>query len=493
MFHGLRRASCPAEDDVLAFAQGRLGPEAAARIEAHLDTCEECVHAVAEAAAYVSQDGPSTSTLPAWASIAWSRPPQRIGRFVVESVLGAGGAAVVYAARDPQLERRVAVKVLRGRVSPATDGTSSERLLREAKAMAQLSHPNVVTVFEAGAFGDAGEVFVAMELVQGQTLAAWLRESTPSWSSVLDRFLAAGRGLAAAHDVGIVHRDFKPSNVLVGNDGRVRVGDFGLARAAESASIESSGARPDAGEGASATAVSTESTASWLSLTQTGTLLGTPSFMSPEQFEGEPASAKSDQFSFCVALYRALFHQPPFAGDTMRELAREVSLGRVRRPRRGDVPAAVAAAVLRGLRADPEERHPSMHALLDELARGQRRRSRIGWIAALGAALAIAGAVGVAIVWRGPGEASPRAAAALEAPASPAPGPPSDVAPIAETSAEDEVAEARDTAQPVAANGRATKRRVRRTNDPAETRSRREVPPRNSELREPAFLRDTSR
>lgn len=480
MSDGLRRASCPAEDDVLAFAQGRLEPPAAARIEAHLDACEECVHAVAEAAAYLSQEAAaSTATLPQAASA--PRAHDRIRRFVVESVLGAGGAAVVYAARDPQLERRVAVKVLRSH----TDETSAERLLREAKAMAQLSHPNVVTIYEAGVFGDAGDVFIAMELVPGRTLAAWLREAAPAWPAVLDRFLAAGRGLAAAHEVGIVHRDFKPSNVLVGDDGRVRVGDFGLARAAESAPSDVVAGRPL--DGAS---VASERLASgWTSLTQTGTLLGTPSFMSPEQFEGAAATAKADQFSFCVALFRALFDRPPFAGETIRELAREVRLGRVQRPPRGVVPAAVTAAVLRGLSSDPEQRHPSMHALLDELERGRRPRSGTARRVALGSAVVIvvAGTVAAALLVSGRSGENPEPRAELVPAAT---RPRTDPAPSTEPAQADEGAPSvapRDTVQQ-APEQRSSKRRARRSE-----RATPELPPHNSELRRPAFLRDTQR
>jgi serine/threonine protein kinase len=473
MSDGLRRASCPAEDDVLAFAEGRLGPPAAARIEAHLDGCEECVHAVAEAAAYLSQEAAaSSSTLPEAESA--PRPHDRIGRFVVESMLGAGGAAVVYAARDPQLERRVAVKVLRSQA----DETSAERLLREARAMAQLSHPNVVTVYEAGVFG-AGDVFIAMELVPGRTLAAWLREAAPSWPEVLDRFVAAGRGLAAAHEVGIVHRDFKPSNVLVGDDGRVRVGDFGLARAAEASELPVRAPDPAS---VSTGAISAE----WASLTQTGALVGTPSFMSPEQFEGEAATAKSDQFSFCVALFRALFDRPPFAGETIRELAREVRAGRVQPPPRSGVPATVTSAVLRGLSSAPEQRHPSMHALLEELERGRRPRSRLPRWIALGSAVAIVVAGTVVAALLGSGE-SPESSAEIAPATLPRTGPATPSAPA--IAVDERSAPARDVEAPHAiAEQRSSKRRVRRTD-----RAPPELPPHNSELRRPAFLRDTPR
>src|ERR1041385_1014931 len=206
----------------------------------------------------------------------------QFGRFRIEQRLGAGAMGVVYVAHDTQLGRRVAVKVLRNQSGPA-----EARLLREAQVMARLAHPNVVVLYDAGMV--AGQMFIAMELVEGETLAAWL-ERRHSWQEVLERFLQSGRGLAAAHASGIVHRDFKPANVLVGTDGRARVLDFGVAREASELGTSPAPVH-EGGPGA---------------LTETGTILGTPAYMAPEQRRGERATEASDQFSFCVSLWEGL-------------------------------------------------------------------------------------------------------------------------------------------------------------------------------------------
>ncbi|MFL6260589.1 MAG: protein kinase domain-containing protein [Thermoanaerobaculia bacterium] len=302
-----------------------------------------------------------------------------VGRYVVLDRIGAGGMGVVYAAYDPELDRRVAVKLLR------PDRFSSEagrlRLLREAQALARLTHPNVVAVYDAGTFGE--RVFVAMELVEGETLRQWLRAEPRSWREVLDRFLPAGRGLAAAHAAGLVHRDFKPENVLLGKDGRVRVVDFGLAKALADAAEEP----PAGGEEAE------ESGGALLTpLTEWGVVLGTPAYMAPEQLRGIAADARSDQFSFCVALYEALYGERPFAGEGPREVAEAVARGVVREvPAGNKVPGWLRAVVLRGLKVSPEERYPAMDDLLRDLERDPdavRRR----WLAAA-AIVALAGAV----------------------------------------------------------------------------------------------------
>jgi serine/threonine protein kinase len=218
--------------------------------------------------------------------------------------------------------------------------------------MAKLSHPNVVTVHDVGTY--KGQLFMALEFVPGQTLARWLSTESRSTREILDVFAAAGRGLAAAHQAGLVHRDFKPANVLVGGDGRVKVTDFGLAvTQAPSGSSASPAFLPRLPK-----------------LTMTGTLLGTPAYMSPEQFSLRESDAKSDQFSFCVALYEALYGQRPFAGKDAIELAVSVLQGEMRPlPEQSNVPPALRDALLRGLRTDPEARYPSMEALLEDLLR----------------------------------------------------------------------------------------------------------------------------
>ncbi|MFZ6179039.1 protein kinase domain-containing protein [Nannocystis pusilla] len=297
--------------------------------------------------------------------------PARLGRYHVLGQLGAGGMGVVYAAYDPDLDRKVALKLLRADSHTASPG----RLLREAHALARLSHPNVVQIHDTGAID--GRIFIAMELVRGVDLRSWLAQPrTPA--EVLRVFLDAGRGLAAAHEAGFVHRDFKPDNVLVGEDGRARVADFGLVRQHDEPEGPPA-AEPDRGTLSR-------------SLTMTGALLGTPAYMSPEQHRGGTADARSDQFSFCMALWEALHGQRPFAGDDAAAILAAMQAGQLRPARGPGVPGELTRIVARGLAYEPERRYPSMQALLAGLAvdRGQRRRR---WLAGLGGACLLAGLV----------------------------------------------------------------------------------------------------
>jgi eukaryotic-like serine/threonine-protein kinase len=318
-------------------------------------------------------------------------PGQTVGRFVVVKPLGAGAMGLVLAAYDPALDRKVALKLVQQDAS--SDSAGRQRLLREAQAMARLSHPSVVTVFEVGTLTDA--VFLAMEHVDGCTLREWLAAQKRSWRAVLSLFAAAGRGLAAAHAAGIVHRDFKPDNVLVGADGRVRVGDFGLASA------------PPRHRFSATTAAVAPARDTIPEITQEGSLIGTPLYMSPEQHRGKPADARSDQFSFCVTLYEALYGHSPFAGENYRYYAAQVLGGRVRpAPRGATVPAWLRAVLLRGLATEPEARFPSMNALLDALARDPAaRRRRIA--VALGVAVLAAAGVYALIASQGSTAAAP--------------------------------------------------------------------------------------
>jgi tRNA A-37 threonylcarbamoyl transferase component Bud32 len=295
----------------------------------------------------------------------------RVGRYEVLAELGTGGMGVVYRARDPQLDREVAIKLLRPAGTTRHDpDTARARLVREARAMARLSHPNVITVHEVGTFED--QVFVAMEYVEGRTLAQWLAEAERPWQDVLEAFLAAGRGLAAAHDKGIVHRDFKPENAMVSDDGRVLVLDFGLARSAESPALEPEESRP------------IDTKAFDASLTLTGALVGTPAYMAPELYAGKAADERSDQFAFCVALWEAVYRQRPFFGDSLAALARAVMEGDIRSPIGvGARPAWLRRVLERGLAVAPHERHPSMHALLDAVADRQRPRWHQRWMPAV--------------------------------------------------------------------------------------------------------------
>ncbi|MCY0992956.1 serine/threonine-protein kinase [Nannocystis sp. ILAH1] len=282
--------------------------------------------------------------------------PSAIGRFQVLRVVGAGGMGVVYAARDPQLDRTVALKLLRpGQLGPL----AQQRLLREAQAMARLQHPNVLAVFDAGIH--AGQVWLAMEYEGGGTLGDWLRAAPRRWQEVVEVLTQAGRGLAAAHAAGLVHRDFKPANVLVGG-GRIRISDFGLARLGEDAVAE---AERTADEHAAALAEP---------MTRTGAVLGTPAYMAPEQLMGLQATARSDQFAFCVVLFEALHGHRPFRGETLAQLCEAFAGKELVRPTRA-LPRALQAVLTRGLQIDPAARYPSMDALLAALARASASRA----------------------------------------------------------------------------------------------------------------------
>ncbi|MEM9453713.1 MAG: serine/threonine-protein kinase [Myxococcota bacterium] len=299
-----------------------------------------------------------------------------LGRYVVLDTLGQGGMGTVFEAFDRTLDRKVAIKVLHAELG--RDDTA--RLLREAQAMAKLSHPNVVPVFEVNTVDR--QTFVVMERVQGPTLRAWMRQDPrPDWRQCIEVFIQAGQGLAAAHAAGLVHRDFKPSNVLLGDEGRARVLDFGLARRIEVEATDSDrlghlGRSTDnAPSLASITAAGTPSGATRAeqtvldqTLTKTGMVVGTPAYMPPEAMMGREIDARSDQFSFCVSLYEAVYGERPFAGDTLNELTASMMREGVRPiPTASPVPERLRTIVLRGLALDPVKRWPSMEALLDEL------------------------------------------------------------------------------------------------------------------------------
>ena len=315
-----------------------------------------------------------------------------LGRFVVLGLVGRGAMGEVYGAYDPELDRKIAIKLVRARVDAGGDTTEGRtRLMREAQAAAKISHPNVVVVYDAGTFGE--RVFIAMEFVEGHTLRYWLQERPRPWQEILDAFLAAGRGLAAAHDKELVHRDFKPDNVMVAAGGQVRVMDFGLARIADAGSTSDEAppldgaawlapdaagrsfdfeATPALGGPPLPDSLAMRATFAFRDkITATGALLGTPAYMSPEQFQGRPADARSDQFSYCVALYEALYGTRPFFGRTLEELARNVIGGNVVEPGSSrSVPARVRKALERGLHANPQARFATMNDLISEIEKG---------------------------------------------------------------------------------------------------------------------------
>jgi tetratricopeptide (TPR) repeat protein/predicted Ser/Thr protein kinase len=309
--------------------------------------------------------------------------PEKLGRYIVIGRLGAGGMGVVYSAYDPELDRKVALKLL---LPGTASGEAAARLMREAQAMAKLSHPNVVPVYDVGTHEE--QVYVAMEFVRGGSLRDWLAKEQRSWKEIVELFIQAGRGLAAAHEAGIIHRDFKPDNVLMGERGRARVTDFGLARAA------TEGTDAAATEAAVSSVLATP-------LTQHGAAIGTPAYMAPEQFFGGTIDHHTDQWAFCVALWEALYGCRPFSGDTMVELAASVRARRFTSPApehaegshtQRTVPKWLRRALERGL---SDDRWPTMDALLAVLgsarARTRRRRLAIG-ILAVAALLAGTGA-----------------------------------------------------------------------------------------------------
>jgi tetratricopeptide (TPR) repeat protein/tRNA A-37 threonylcarbamoyl transferase component Bud32 len=329
------------------------------------------------------------------------QPPlgTRLGRYILLHPLGEGGMGVVYAARDPELDRKVALKLVRA--SGRRAQTRRARLLREAQALARLNHPNVVEVLDAGVVdardwdpdADPPErVWIAMELVDADTLDLWQSKEQPGWRRILDVFVEAGRGLHAAHLGGLVHRDFKPENVLVSPDGRVRVTDFGLARPLG----ELEGERDDGDPTAS------RSNLLLVRLTKTGASIGTPAYMSPEQHRRESVDAKSDQFNFCVGLYEALYRRAPFEGADVKALARAVEAGQVRSPpARALVPARVFRVLRRGLAPRPDDRFESVDALLVALRSAARPRGRIALALGVGALVS----TGVWVGWPEPSAA----------------------------------------------------------------------------------------
>jgi hypothetical protein len=319
----------------------------------------------------------SASTLTAVYDMGQGPPPAgpaRVGRYQIGEPLGAGAMGVVYRAHDPDLGRDVAIKLVRGNAA----SPSNVRLLREAQAMARLHHPNVVPIFDVGQAGDA--VFVTMPLIEGGTLKRWLRGGRRSSGDILDRFVAAGRGLAAAHAAGLVHRDFKPDNVLLGTGGEIHVADFGLARLSDQEPA------PEPSDGQLAP-----------DLTQAGVVLGTPAYMAPEQLRCQPIDARADQFSFCVALWEAVYGQRPFPdppdGAEPPWTARLDAIAAGPPPPRRDRPAWLAPLLARGMASDPDHRWPTLQALLDAIAVRRRPRRWPLWLAAAGVLGLAAGSV----------------------------------------------------------------------------------------------------
>jgi serine/threonine protein kinase len=372
------------------FVSGTLPPSLLTKAETHLAGCRDCRDLVAALAADSAEDS-NAQTYPhekVSPSQVTQRPTRtltigdRVGRYLVLTALGAGGMGVVFAAYDPQLDRKVALKLLRSGITYNTKDARA-RLRREAQAIAQLSHPNVVGVYDVGATDD-GDLYIAMEFVEGDTLTTWLKKWPRTWREIIDVFLQAARGLQAAHSVGLLHRDFKPDNVLVGGDGRVRVTDFGLAR---SLIVPDEAARPRP-----------DMAALNVELTATGTVLGTPRYMAPEQLTGPDIDARADQFSFCVALFEALWDVHPLPGATSVAML-EKNEKALEPPDGTKVPPVIIRAIARGLDKDRAKRFATMSALMSELIPPQAR-SPVRYLALGAMGLLLLGAAGTVVFAR---------------------------------------------------------------------------------------------
>jgi eukaryotic-like serine/threonine-protein kinase len=334
-------ATCLSESTLVGLLERGLPGEQRAEIEAHLDACASCRRVVVDLTAVLTRSSTAAedhTTHPA-------RPSDHgpalelgamVGRFVVLGLIGRGGMGTVYTAYDPELDRNIALKLLHPKAR--TVDLARARILAEAQAMARISHPGVVAIYEVGTSRD--RVFAAMELVEGTTLRAWITEQPRSWREVVAVFLLAGEGLAAAHAAGVVHRDFKPENVLLGRDGRVKVSDFGL---------------------------------SSLSTAGDGAVAGTPGYLPVEALRGEAVDHRADQFAFCVALYEALHGCRPFSARKPDDLVAEVQRGPVFDRRARGVRKRLDQIVRRGLALAPEDRYASMRELLDALRRTASR------------------------------------------------------------------------------------------------------------------------
>ena len=361
------KTECPHEDTLARFVGRELSEPERASVEEHLSeciACQQCISLVVDAFAGSRQPPPAADAKVVVAS------GTSIGRYVVLDVLGHGAMGIVYAAYDPELDRKVAVKLVCLPSSDTDQPRWQARLVTEGRALAAVSHPNVLPVYDVGSKGDS--VFIAMELVEGGTLTQWMRHRRRETAEIIDVFAAAGRGLAAAHANDLIHRDFKPDNVLIGDDGRVRVSDFGLARfSARPLTVPAERAAPV--EGAERT--------------RTGSILGTPVYMAPELLSGGQASTRSDQFSFCVALYEALYGTRPFSGTTLSELADSMRVAPAAKSNDRRIPARIRELVLTGLSHEPADRHASVAALVDALTRrpfGRWTASRVLLVGGVG-------------------------------------------------------------------------------------------------------------
>jgi eukaryotic-like serine/threonine-protein kinase len=355
MDHSDASSACLSETTIVGFLEHRLPGHAVDAVDAHVDRCVICRLVLTEVARTLPTSAALASGHPTNARVLASADEDAlprgtvVGRFVILDILGVGGMGIVYAAYDPELNRNIALKLLHASIAFDAEAQAGAQLRSEAQVMAQIQHANVVTVHEVGTFRD--QVFIAMEHVDGVTLRQWMADAQRTWREIVTVFQHAGEGLSAAHEAAVVHRDFKPENVLVGDDGRVRVSDFGIAATLKHQRAVIAG--------------------------------GTPEYMAPESLRAGGGDARVDQFSFCVAFHEALYGTRPFA-RVRRGLPPE-------NRRTARVPKQIRAVVRRGLALEPDDRYPSMRDLLADLRRKLEVR-RLVRIAA-----AVTGLVGVAV------------------------------------------------------------------------------------------------
>ncbi len=380
---------CPSEETFVELLQGELGPEEKEALDAHLDTCADCARLMADLGAVVSLSGEDipAQERDAGEDAAATESIRIGGRYIVQRLVGRGGMGVVYEAYDDALGRRVAIKVLRSDlVDPARRDAHAARLLREARLLAAVSHPHVLAVYDVGVWNE--QVYMAVHFVEGTTLREWIQNTRPSWTKVLEVYQRIGAGLAQAHGLGLVHRDVKPDNILVSAVGHPWLADFGLACA-----IGGDVAVADEEE-----RVAEVKDLNGSIVTRSGAVVGTPAYMSPEQYRGEEAQKAADQFSFCAALFESLYATRAHPGESFPELKQAVCEGRrVKRPRSG-VPKPVHDVLVQGLSTDPKERFATMEALLAALDSAAKKPSLAHRLLKLAAwALAIfVGLVGLA-------------------------------------------------------------------------------------------------
>lgn len=348
------------------------------------------VYSAAEGPASGDVDAPASRLLPESGP---SGAPSKVGRYVVLDVLGMGGMGVVCTAYDPKLDRKIALKLLRRRVGRTTrTSTGRARLVREAQALAKLQHPNIVTVHDVDTTPD-GRIYMAMEFVQGQTITQWLKASKRSWREIVEVFERAAVGLAAAHAANITHRDFKPANVLIGEDGRVKVLDFGLAKSVTahvSTDSQDSQRQDAAEEGADKDIMQVVQSTGDMKLTMAGRIVGTPAYMAPEQRRGRATGPAADQFGFAVSLYEALYGRLPFRSESH---SRDAARGKILEPPgESEVPTWIFRALSRALSPQPGDRYATMEDFIAALRADPAKRRRKIAMSAGGAMLAGLGA-----------------------------------------------------------------------------------------------------